>query len=592
MNRNIVFPAIAALLLFCLAGCVKPLKAPRRYEYSVSVSSDLLKLFKVESANTVSDQAINVNEIKNTEWTKQIIVDDGFKPEMTVRLTARKGAKDGTLLTKEVYQMSIDCAINDGRITSVTTKGVVEDGGPVTFQFKVPVPSGANPDDIGISMPHLKYDKHFAFCFTIDDSYVNGWSKLFKAMNGRWVDDIEFFHFGLKKTTGYQPEHSLCFTDGCGNDRNFTFGEAIWPSWWNEYSPDGFIKDENHSEHSPYISWEELQIMTDLGNAVHWHNVDENKWDKTDVSQLVLGLKEDYDRTMEKIGYPMKTLAQPDGSKNYLDAAQQSPLVCLTRATTSNIEISLYDSPSLFKKNIFGGYENATIERKLVELEKQAASDSPQLLGMLVHRCGQEYVDFFQTIYAKYGKGGSDSIWVTTYDELYEYFERRNAVEFSSTVADGYKVFQVTLPYRENFIYDELSFVITGADSAAVPVSENLVGFSSAQRADGTVLVNCNFSPTLIDRIGNYTNLFNATSVEEYRLDAEYLISLLRADLRETYLARIGTQPVEPPHEPDDPDNPDDPDDDRRELPISGIFNKKQIKWYIDQYDGYVINVK
>ena len=53
----------------------------------------------------------------------------------------------------------------------------------------------------------------------------------------------------------------------------FTFGESIQPSFWNKYNEDGIIHDENTSKYHIYITWQELQMMTDMGNAVYWHDV-------------------------------------------------------------------------------------------------------------------------------------------------------------------------------------------------------------------------------------------------------------------------------------------------------------------------------
>lgn len=572
-----------AFLALLSTGCVKMTAFKGQYIYSVNASDDLLKLFRVDVTYAATDSTTSTLAITSTSWSRTIYKSEDFSedfvPEMTVTLTAKEGAKSGTLLTKEAYEMTIDYKIEDSKDIKSNGKIVItkaDDGEWVAMNFKVPVSAGVNPDNITIEMPPLKYDKHFAFCFRVDDSYVHGWSKLFKAINARWIDNIEYFHLGLSKTTGYQPDYPLCVTDGCGNNRNFTFGEAIWANTWNDYNPAGFIQDDITSVYNPYISWKELNIMTDLGNAVYWHNIDDRKWDISSISNIVQGLKEDYDKTFSKIGYPLKTLAQPDGSNNYLAAAQESPYVFTSSATTVSEAVHFKDCNTLYKKNIFGGDSGATIEQKLEELAAQSASDDPVLLSMLVHSFGEECLDMFRTIYSLYGKAGQDNIWVTSYDELYEYIERKREVKYDSSVADGYKTFTVSFPKEEKFIYDEMSFIVRGAQSAALPVSANIVGFSSALREDGTVLVNCNTSPTLITKIDKYITLYHESLSEEYKLDAEYLISLLKADLREEYTNQLNTVPVDP---------------DKRDLPLNGTYSKRQVKWYIEQYDGQSFHV-
>lgn len=570
-----------AFLALLSTGCVKMTAFKGQYIYSVNASDDLLKLFRVDVTYAATDSTTSTLAITSTSWSRTIYKSEDFSedfvPAMTVTLSAKEGAKSGTLLTKEAYEMTIDYKIEDSKDIKSNGKIVItkaDDGEWVAMNFKVPVSAGVNPDNITIEMPPLKYDKHFAFCFRVDDSYVHGWSKLFKAINARWIDNIEYFHLGLSKTTGYQPDYPLCVTDGCGNNRNFTFGEAIWPNGWNEYNPAGYIQDDITSSYNPYISWRELGIITDLGNAVYWHNVDGNKWNQSVVSEIVTGLQEDYDKTYSKIGYPLKTLAQPDRNDFYLDAAQLSSLVYSTSATTKYDEIYLYDCKSLYKKNLLSS--DFSISSTLESLAEQASSSNPLLVSMLVHQCGENELDMFRTIYSLYGKAGQDNIWVTSYDELYEYIERKREVKYDSSVADGYKTFTVSFPKEEKFIYDEMSFIVRGAQSAALPVSANIVGFSSALREDGTVLVNCNTSPTLITKIDKYITLYHESLSEEYKLDAEYLISLLKADLREEYTNKLNTVPVDP---------------DKRDLPLNGTYSKRQVKWYIEQYDGQSFHV-
>jgi len=565
------------LAVFIISSCLSTLKFPGQYVYSVKVSDDMLKLFEIEAVYTAADGTDTHVPVSQTKWAKTIIkteVSDGFDPQMSVSMKAKAAARNGSALTKDSYEMGLEYCIGESKSMSTDNINVIakaDEGEKISMTFKVKIPEDVNPDDITIEMPHLKYDKHFAFCFRVDDSYVNGWSKLYQTINGRWVDNIEFFHFGMSKTKGYQQAFPLCSTDGCGNDRRFTFGEAIWPTWWNEYSPSGFIEDEITSDSNPYISWKELGIMTDMGNAVYWHNVDERTYSKESSDEIVTGLQKDYEKTLSKIGFPLKILAQPDGNSNYLTAGQDSPLVCAVSATIDDSPYKLNSGDSFYKKNIFGGGTNQTVEEKMKELASESASDNPILLGMLVHRCDEEYLDMFRTIHSLYGKGGKDNIWVTTYDELFEYVERRRSVNFSSTVEDGYKIFTATFPKVDRFIYDEMSFIIRGTKNLAVPVSKNIVGFSTAVWKNGMVLVNCNVSSSLITKIDKYISLYHEMNMEEYYLDAKYLISLLREDMREEYTQKLENKPVDP---------------DKRDLELNGTYTKKEIKWYIEQYDG------
>lgn len=575
--RRFLGPLLVLILtLSCISSCFKPLNLLGRFGYEVFVTKDMLNLFDVEATYESPSEGTVTVPIKTEAWSTDFFISDGFNARMDIHLKAKNGAKNGSLINKANYDMGLSYNIykHDNQSTAkLWTRAV--DPGFDTFEFKVPL-DGADPDDISLEMPTLKYDKHFAFCFTVDDSYINGWSRIFAAINARWMDDNDFVHISTSRTTGEKREEPLCITDGCGNDRHFTFGEAIWANNRNSYSPNGFIVDKGTSLYSPYISWEELQVLTDLGNAVYWHDIDTSGRDITNVDEIVAGMKEDYEKTYSKIGYRMRTMAQPNGDLNYLKAAEKSPLATLTRATTNVEDVFLNTCKSLYKMNVYGGKCPGDYEGKLEELAEQSASSDPKLISLLVHRPMMDCIEFFETIDALYGKKGADNIWVTSYDELYEYIERKNTVTWTSRVENGYKVFTVKVPKEESFRYNELTFIVKGCNGPAEWVSDNLCGFSSAARADGTTIVNCNFSKELIPLVEKYVHLYERNHSEDDKLNAEYLISLLRKDLRGAYVSRINEV-----HDPT-----------KEEFPLNGTYSDWEMKYYIELYDGFTDSVQ
>lgn len=111
------------------------------------------------------------------------------------------------------------------------------------IEFSIVLPSGVSADSVNLSFAPLKYDKHFAFTYTADDSVEGAYARIWRRINQKWIDDSEFFHLGNTPTTGYTPEYPLVYTDGCGNDRRFGFSVALWPTLGNEYNPNGLIGD-------------------------------------------------------------------------------------------------------------------------------------------------------------------------------------------------------------------------------------------------------------------------------------------------------------------------------------------------------------
>ena len=266
-------------------SCLK-VDMPAHYTYRLNVSDDLLQLFTVNvQYYDHKDRLIN-NNLKDGQWQCTVYQLGETAPRgVNVKITAKPQTLEGNYPDKDkfLFYLTPDAEFTPAGRYPIGSKAGSDE--VTTFSFRVPFGS-RDPNDINLSICPLKYDKHFAFSYSIDDSNETGWSRVFALFNGLWIDDQEFFHFGLEPTTGSKSS-PLCVTDGCGNDRRFTFGESIQPSVWDKYNKDGIIQDIVTSKYNPYVSWEELQMMTDMGNAVYWHNVDETRWSSDSEDDII-----------------------------------------------------------------------------------------------------------------------------------------------------------------------------------------------------------------------------------------------------------------------------------------------------------------
>lgn len=536
------------LLLLCSSflACIKhPTPKPQETSvlYSFDVGKDMGSLFDFMAIYVDGDQKTATERINSLPWKKQVDVGIPFDARLEIAFEAKTDIPDKTSydvgFKGNITQKTIQNKAVNFNETRANDTGML--------RFAVTLPVGILPDEVNLTVAPLKFDKHFAFTFTVDDAFENGWSKIFRLIHGKWIDDEEFFHMGCTPTTGYYPESTLCMTDGCGNERRFGFGEAIWPTLRNFFG--GTAHDPRMQESSTssiYITWEELRIMLDFGCSVYFHNVDETKYDKTDPAQIFQGLSDDYHRTVEKLGRRMKILALPDGNKAYLEAATSFPQIEFTRnSTQSGKLIFLNECGSLRGLETYGGESTQSVEAKLRELSKQAVSDNPYWVGMTVHRASQEHMDMLTQVYKLYGKAGADNIWVASWDEVYEYQELRYGSTIEKSVEGQTVTFEVTVPQRSNFYFHELSFLISGTQGATItPVCENIYGLSSADR-NGKMLVNINFDPKLPERAEKYTSKYEASGLETDKDDAGYIVSLLRPDLAAPFLARLDY--TEPP---------------------------------------------
>lgn len=585
VSRFFLLAAILSLSAISLVSCDK-MRFPGYIVYNVDVSDDVFDLFDVYVTTTDADGKETTDMMYLPFHSASFVKHTPCDAEMKIRFMAKSSALHDSIPHRSTFSMwaSAEITTSTENQEDHTRREKEHDAlrtragssAKESFMFRVPLGSS---DGSGISarVAPLMYDKRFAFSFRVDGSYVNGWSRIYSLCRGRWIDDEEFLHYALPRTSGHQPDHMLCITDGCGNDRIFTFTESINPSIWNQYNPYGIINDESRNYRNPYICWDEVQNLIDMGNGLAFHRVDSTMFDESSVYEIAQGFRQDYLKTLDKSGYHLKVLSVPTLLPLYQKAGEICDLVRVISTNDEEVEVlSLDDSRSLTGRSFYAGSMNDTVEDVLGALAAEHASDSPRLVGMFAHRPDQRYMDMLETIYSKYGKAGSDDIWVASLDEIYEYFERRRTAEISSYVKDGYKYFVVEVPYDRDFNFNELSFIVEGASAPAEFVSTQLYGFSSALRPDGTVLVNCTFTDKYLNAAYRYLERYEDLGMPDDRLDAEYLMSLVRPDLRDDAALRIDGV-----HETV-----------REEYPFEGAYDAARIRKYIRVYDGYSFTVK
>lgn len=459
----------------------------------------------------------------------------------------------GAIEVKQMYvtedfetKLSVICksAIPAGSTLMLTLEYVKLEG--EILEFSVELPSGVSADTVNLNFAPLKYDKHFAFTYTADDSVEGAYARIWRRINQKWIDDTEFFHLGNTPTTGYTPAYPLVYTDGCGNDRRFGFSVALWPTWGNEYNPNGLIGDGTN-KNSIYITWPELDLMKDFGVSMLYHNVDERIYDKTNPADIVKGFKADYDKVLDKLNRRMKVMGLPDGNTAYVTAADESPLVDFYRSSLHHLEkIYLKSTGSLYKKRTYGGTNSSVNDVKLEELAEQHTSDNPYWVGITTHRVDLSRIELLETIYSLYGKGGDDSLWVASWDEVYEYIQMRLNSVIKKIVSNNTITWKILVPFSKNYYFKDLSFLISGITSVdALSVSDKIFGYSYAAHGSG-MLINVNFNELLLECAEKYTSKFESTLSEEDKTDAYYFVNQLKATLKAPFVARLSVNEVAP----------------------------------------------
>lgn len=575
---KISFPRLFLPLLAgaVLAACIRIPKQPKTnpdtapLTYRFDGGADLTSLFLLKATYIGADGRTKSEQIDALPWSKEV----GIKAPFSARLSVRFQKKQD-YSRRERYAVGFSGGIDYAGTRSAVAPplGTTRTSGPENvIRLRFALPDGVSADDVSLRFAPLKYDKHFAFTFTCDDSWTNACSRIWSLINGKWIDDREFNHPGAAPTSGRLPDYPLTMTDGCGNDRRFGFSCAIWPSWGNEYNPT-FVKELSATGvNSIYISWEELALLSDFGVSMLYHNVDERVYDKTDPEQIAHGFRDDYDKVCRRLGLRMKVLGLPDGNDAYARAAQQSELVLFTRNALNSAErIYLHSCGDLRKGETYGGDNNSIIDRKLDELARQAASDNPYWVGITVHRCGEDYMQMLDRIYRLYGKAGSDALWAASWDEIYEYVAMREGARIGKRVEGRTVTFEIEVPLEESFWFRDISLLVDGLGGEGVvePLTENIFGLVHAPR-NGGMLVNVNFNPRLPELAEKYTAVYEREFTDAALADARYFVSQLLPELAAPFELRLGAVVA----------------------PSQGELGAERVEAYRTQLDGYTVVVR
>ena len=303
----------------------------------------------------------------------------------------------------------------------------------ITLTLSQPVGS------VNISKSTLKYNKDFAYSFTVDDGSIWDYYMTYQIINGGESgfppNDPEQPWFDFPDDPHIQ-EDGFSYDDGCGNDVKFKGGLAL------------NTKNATNNVTDYHITWDNIiEVFNndwDIFGHGHTHcssgcNYDENIGTNTDLLE-------------EYLGFLPTHFVVPSGNNDYWDAA------------FDNGKVAVYD------QNInFPGFEGLRVDEELdyneflmyrypIEVsDPPYGDDLDQVVSLtedgshywiteFTHAVGHphggeynlkvEYNDFktyMSSIETQYGKPWSDKkVWMAPMQEVYEYMRVRDAVEITN----------------------------------------------------------------------------------------------------------------------------------------------------------------
>jgi hypothetical protein len=286
-----------------------------------------------------------------------------------------------------------------------------------------------------ISKAALRFDKDFAFSYTIDDATIDAMTAAYPVLRG-----------GVVRATGATLP-GLFYTDGCGNNMPFNAGIA-----WNTANQFGI--DVHVGNVADQLTWGQLDTLYDAGWDVMNHSYShKSKWlfpmagndYINEVEQNGIAVR---NKTRRKIEMPIFVVPANDdtyhtpalnlGHKLILD--QSASTIGYGGLRVDNIQ-------NLYALKVHRTYLNELFKREVPTFLDTVALRSKNGVKMWYNEFSHRVDDFstnsgsynfnyfktrMEAIANQYGKAGADRMWMAPTQEVYEYLVTRETTTFTS----------------------------------------------------------------------------------------------------------------------------------------------------------------
>ena len=230
----------------------------------------------------------------------------------------------------------------------------------ITIELKNGHVSAQEIIENGISIPPLKYNKSMLVMLTQDDCIHTAFCRTWAVIHGKPVSDSNPFRLASagahqllydahQLLNGDLPpniitaQKTLGCTDGCGNETRFSFTTTIAPEekWMNVQSKVMFSETTDYARfyNKSGLSWYDIVELLNYGTGIAFHDV------KAADVNAAENIREHFIIAQDSIlkhlaGRGCKMLAEPNGNKTYLEAAQAYEPIRTLTAQTGTIRLN------------------------------------------------------------------------------------------------------------------------------------------------------------------------------------------------------------------------------------------------------------
>lgn len=405
------------------------------------------------------------------------------------------------------------------------------------------------------AIPPLKYNKSGLFMLTQDDCSHAAYSCTWAAINGKpllhhvkgneYYYDAPHLKFGDMPPGTYLLGKTLGSTDGAGNEVRFATTTTLYPEGESmnvkvEVKP-GFTKNYYRFYKKSALVWNDIIEMLNYGTGIAFHDV--SAPNVNDATSIKTHYEIAHQIIQEKLsGRGCKMLAEPNGNKAYVTAAQQYAPIQTMTAQAGTVKLYPFQVKDDLQKALIQRYfiEPEPI-KAFVQEQMRLPKEEREAIYIGVHSTASDnWTQLLLWLNNTYGKDGDDSMWFPSQEEYYEYnYYRTRGTTHVERVDNQTLKLTVSLPSGDYFYYPAVTVNLKGikkANITSVSSDDAVTGLSYADYEEGLML-NIDCRKFLVEHATHFVEQYEKDkSNKSNKADAGYFVQMLKASTKKTEL--------------------------------------------------------
>lgn len=409
-----------------------------------------------------------------------------------------------------------------------------------------------DPNHAKISIPYLKYNKSWLFTLTQDDCKHAAYCYTWAAINGRplsknyYYDTRHYLNEDLPPDVYYLGK-TLGSTDGAGNEVRFSFTTTLSPeSAFMNVIPDvspGLTQNYYRFFMKSGLIWEDLSEMMNYGTSIAFHDVNTNA--TSNVDSIVTHFAYNQDSILLHLsGRGCKMLAEPNGNRTYITAAQRYSPIQIMTAQAQTVKLYPFQVENDLQGQVINRmFSNIADIKKFIESQLQLDKKDREAVCVGVHDTGTDWVEFFLWLNDQYGKDGDNSMWFTSLEEYYEYNYYRVHSTIQKTQIDAHTLkIKIDIPTEAYFYYPSITLNLEGispTDITSITTDDTITGLSWANYKEG-LMINIDCRKYLLEHAAHFIGEYEKNPTSMTKCDALYFVNMLKdSPQKKSLLERI-----------------------------------------------------